>query len=341
MSCIATITGMLWRSDGTQAGTVMVRRFPPGIYDGNRLLAGVGSLLFFRAGSDDAGSRKGSELWRSDGSRTGTRMVRDIWPGKGDSFSGRRDAYASFGGDLYFSAGTASHGTELWRSDGTEAGTYMVKDVVPGAAFSDPGAFIAYGGALFFAAGDAGSGQLWRTDGTREGTTLVKDVLPGAISLGIDALTDAGGTLFLSVEHEAHAELWTSDGTASGTSMVKDYPAGRFAGPISLTDVGGIPYFFANEKGYGEELWRSDGTDAGTLLVKDISPGQGSSIVNAYPGEHLLVDGAGTVCFAADDSIHGLELWKSDGTAAGTLMVKDIDSGSQGSSSSDLLFAPA
>jgi len=326
----------LWKSDGTAVGTVMLRRFPGRSYESARLLAGVGSLLFFRARSNDVGS----ELWRSDGSRTGTVLVKDIWPGHGDSFPGIRDSYASWGSDLYFNAWTASHGEELWRSDGTESGTYMLKDVLPGPFGSDPGFFMASGGALFFAAGDAGFGQLWRTDGTRAGTILVKDVVPGAVGLGIDGLADAGGTLFIGVDYESHGELWQSDGTTAGTSSVKSYPAGRWAGPTSLTGVGGTPFFFASGMGHGEELWRSDGTDAGTILVKDINPGRGSSVLEGV-GEHLIADGAGTAFFAADDGTQGVELWKSDGTAAGTVLVRDVSPGSASSSPEDLVYIPA
>ena len=332
----------LWRSDGTGAGTIFVKGFPPDSFMPfrSRLLADIGGVLLFRAGDRDVGPRKGSELWRSDGTRMGTRVVKDIWPGKGDSFPALHDTFARFEGRLYFSAWTASHGIELWRSDGTGAGTYMVKDLVSSGFSVGPGPLLSFGGALYFAAGDAGSGQLWRTDGTRAGTNLVKDVVPGAVGEAIEVLAGAGGTLFLSVDQGSHAELWKSDGTASGTSIVKDYTAGGSAGPISLADVDGKLLFFAKEKESGEELWGSDGTQAGTMLVRDINLGQGSSI-GFYPEAHLCVDGAGTAYFAADDSIHGRELWKTDGTTAGTFMVKDANPGSASSEPGRFAYVPS
>ncbi|NIP52547.1 MAG: hypothetical protein GWN61_15505, partial [candidate division Zixibacteria bacterium] len=47
----------------------------------------------------------------------------------------------------------------------------------------------------------------------------------------------------------------------------------------------------------------------------------------SYPSSLINVNG--TLFFAASDGIHGYELWKSDGTAAGTVMVKDINPGNQ------------
>ena len=74
------------------------------------------------------------------------------------------------------------------------------------------------------------------------------------------------------------------------------------------------------------ELWKSDGTTAGTVLVKDINPGltAGYPNVPASSEPYGLTALDGQLLFTANDGIHGDELWKSDGTAAGTVLVKDI-----------------
>src|SRR5689334_5427015 len=93
--------------------------------------------------------------------------------------------------------------------------------------------------------------------------------------------------------------------------------------PENAVAVGNVIYFIANDGRHGKELWKSDGTGPGTNMVKDIYPGVGSlDPEDIYPGELTNVNG--TLFFVADDGSHGVELWKSDGTNAGTVMVKDI-----------------
>jgi ELWxxDGT repeat protein len=64
------------------------------------------------------------------------------------------------------------HGRELWKSDGTTAGTQLVKDIEPGRYGSDPRTLTAVGDVLFFSRGD----ELWKSDGSEAGTILVKDI---------------------------------------------------------------------------------------------------------------------------------------------------------------------
>jgi ELWxxDGT repeat protein len=106
--------------------------------------------------------------------------------------------------------------------------------------------------------------------------------------------------------------------------MIRDINPGQGdSNPQFLTNVNGVLYFEADDGAQGGELWKSDGTAAGTLLVKDIAPDDSDSF-----GQQLT-NADGTLFFtAADRSFgvgdHGDELWKTDGTAAGTVIVKDI-----------------
>ena len=80
-------------------------------------------------------------------------------------------------GTLFFTAKDVTHGTELWRSDGTVAGTSLVKDIRSGSDSSDPGLLTNVNGTLFFTANDGTTGrELWKSDGTAAGTVLVKDI---------------------------------------------------------------------------------------------------------------------------------------------------------------------
>ena len=110
--------------------------------------------------------------------------------------------------------------------------------------------------------------------------------------------------------------------------MVKDIRSGSSSSsPYSLTAVGNILYFAANNETNGRELWKSDGTANGTVMVKDINSGSSGSIdVDRFEGPIMTAVG-NTLYFSATDGPNGFELWKSDGTANGTMMVKDIYNG--------------
>jgi ELWxxDGT repeat protein len=315
--------GNLWKSDGTVAGTVQVNEIHPASYGSNfNYLTGVGGTLFF-VGYDAA---HGWELWKSDGTAAGTVLVKDILPG---SDSASPSNLTNVGGTLFFQANDGAHGTELWTSDGTTAGTILVKDVLPGSNSAGAGYLTNVGGTLLFTADDSVHGsELWKSDGTTAGTVLVKDILPGSNTSHPRYFTNVGGTLFFQADDGVHGYgLWKSAGTAAGTVMVKDIGAGGVgSNPMYLTNVAGTMLFLANDGTHGLELWKSDGTATGTLLVKDINPGsEDSAIINTTT---QMVNVGGTLYFRANDGTHGWELWKSDGTAAGTMMLKDICLGS-------------
>ena len=176
-----------------------------------------------------------------------------------------------------------------------------------------------------------------------------------------------GDTLFFSIDVDVpdvlrgHTELWKSDGTAAGTVMVKTWASRTFCASPHPTVVGSVAssgrpqeaghslhavgdtlFFAADDGTHGRELWKSDGTEAGTVMVKDINPslvaGETSEQGRVRDGLYKppryptcektdLVAVGDTAYFWATDGMHGLELWKSDGSEAGTVMVKDIVEG--------------
>lgn len=257
--------------------------------------------------------RKQPELWSARPSRVGWMLamicllavnaggqtssavlVKDINPG---AWPSTPQTLTDVNGTLFFIGPT----DELWRSDGTVAGTVLVRDDL---GFSSP-KLTNVSGILFFAT----SHGLWRSDGTAAGTVLVTNVssiLPGG-------LTNVDGTLFFATL--VTAELWKSGGTATGTMRVRDFRDDR---PITLVsqliDVNGTLFFIVtNVPGFA--LWKSDGTAAGTVRVKNFP-----EVLNSTGVTNV----GGTLFFAADDGTHGWELWKSDGTEVGTVLVKDI-----------------
>jgi ELWxxDGT repeat protein len=310
----------LWRSDGTEAGTVLVKDINPGPSSSSpRDLTRVGSVVFFRA--DDGGH--GYELWKSDGTAAGTVLVKDINPGApsgADPIPDSLDIFhsTSMGGLLFFIANDVPPvvGNILWRSDGTAEGTVPVNGAGP-----PPYGGVSYlrriGSTLYFSAaiGPTFSERgLWKTDGMAAGTTLVRPFV------GVISLTDLDGLLYFTADDGmSGAELWRSDGTPGGTVLVKEVnpgPMGSVNGPLQVAS--GRVFFSAFTAASGSHgLWVSDGTEVGTSLVKDITVG----------GVTRFVGVRGLTFFAAQDSLRGSELWRSDGTTAGTALVEDIGPG--------------
>lgn len=172
------LTTTLWKSDGTEAGTVMVStntaRFPFGIQPA--YLAALNNEVYFAA---DIDTESGGALWKSDGTEGGTVVVKDM---DVNSTGGGVQYLANIGNTLYFSGFPgASANSELWKSDGSAAGTIFVKDVNPGLSGSNSSNFTDHGGRVYFVANTADYGsEIWATDGTETGTALVADLYPEA-----------------------------------------------------------------------------------------------------------------------------------------------------------------
>ena len=310
----------LWKSDGTNDGTVRVADIRPGS-DGS-LPADftiVGSELFFSA---DDGTH-GRELWKTSGTVGTTDMVRDIRAiGSGSSVPSH---LVSMGGELFFTASgydpgppIAQHGTELWKSDGPEAGTVLVKDIRPGPDGSFPDQLTVIGDKLVFQANDNVTGEeLWVSDGTAAGTMKLSAFNQTGFSSVVTQLTAVGGTLFFTAFGPAGKELYTSTGT--GVALVEDLsPGATSTAFVSLSAGNGVLYFVATVDA-NRALWTSNGTPEGTNILLDLAPG---STADQYSP---AIDVNGTMYFTADDGTTGSRLWKSDGTPGGTMEVAPID----------------
>ena len=322
----------LWRTDGTLGGTIIVRDINPGAVGSvPEYLTDVNGTLFFSAYTDSYGE----ELWKTDGTAAGTVQVKDIYAdffsvsSNVNGLSSHPEFLCNVNGTLFFTAvnlGNVGFGGELWKSDGTAAGTVMVKDIHPTTGSSIKN-LINYNGTLLFTAFEPLSGaELWKSDGTAGGTVLVADILPGTASSDPDHLIIESGILYFNANAGSNSELWRSDATLAGTFMVADINPTASSAPDDLTPTGaGIFYFIADNGSLGRELWKSDGTQAGTVLVKDIFPGVSAS----NPQELFYANNS--LFLSATSAAEGFELWKSDGTDAGTVLVKDIYPGTSSS----------
>ena len=331
----------LWKSDGTASGTVLVRAFSYLNAYGDDLLArpyyltNVNGNLFFTA--DDG--VHGWQLWESDGTTGGTKIVDNISPAGDAGFYDLTDV----NGRLFFVANDGTDGWQLWASDGTSTGTIMLSDVnASGGGLYAAGHYnlTAVNAKVFFTASDGIHGtQLWKSDGTIAGTMAVSSGNQSDGGLSPGDLTAAGNTLFFSASDGIDGtQLWTSDGTPSGTVMVSSGNANNGGlGPANLTAVGNTLFFTANNGSDGTQLWESDGTTVGTKMVSCVNVGVGFS--DSGPAKYdigNLTNVNGTLYFTGNDGIHGTELWENDGTSTGTFMVADIIPGTAGSYPSSL-----
>ena len=294
--------------EGVKANISTVRNLAK---DKNLVVAGSpekGYYAFFAA-SD---SEHGEELWVTDGTKEGTRMVKDIIPG---SQSSDVCYLTRFNDKVVFAATTDDYGTELWISDGTENGTYMVKDIHE-INSSNPRGFTQVNETqVVFAAqnfdseiysADGAQWWLWVTDGTEEGTKLIKECMmkfPGQDNTTWKTpYCRVGRKVFFKaddVDGTMGGELWVTDGTEAGTQFVMDINTEEIASGTADSALDSFTNFY-NEKLFfkafsiesSNEPWASDGTPEGTYQIYDSNPtfddtgfprGGGASDVAMYP----------------------------------------------------------
>lgn len=288
------------------------------------------------------GSNGGHELFKYDGSNSPT-LFKNINPGGGSD--PKVYSYTTTG-FYYVAATTANEGRELWKTDGTAAGTVLVEDINPGTASSDPDIMIMRGSRLFFAATHPDSGrELWKSEGTAATTSLYQN-------FGIDYLIgftwyiNSGNPKFLTASNFASpATFYLSAQTTlvntnlyNITSVSNQPPTLTLVKSVGIgsegTQIGsGNTIFFSGwDAQNSQELWKSDGTESGTALLKNIYEEPAGS----YPNVGAAVNLNGNLIFAANDGTNGRELFKSDGTATNTLLLKDCYSGEYGSSPKEL-----
>ena len=313
----------LWVADGTGTDTPMSFDVtgPTGYFSDGFFAAG--SRIYFNV----CDASHGCEPWVSDGSGPGTHLLKDIYPGPGNS-----DAYefVALGSGVVFAATDPTHGRELWISD--NAGTRLVRDILPGPSSAYPFTLVSVGNRVVFSADDDIHGaEPWVTDGTKAGTRLLKDIAhgtSGSSPLGGGNALFKGKLYFIANDGVHGQELWRTNGTAAGTQLGVDvWHGARSSDPYQLIATSTALFFTAQDANHGDELWRTNGTASGTGLARDLTPGVGSTEIGLYPQEAATL--GGELVFAAVVGNHGAELWTSKGTPSSTRILKEIGPGSQ------------
>jgi ELWxxDGT repeat protein len=301
-------------------------------------------------------------LWRSDGTSSGTFLVRQIGSG---AFTSRPRYLTNVNGTLFFVANDGT-GDKIWRSNGDAASTQRLDSLTTG--LSAPRFLANLNNTLFFTANSPTYGrELFRSNANFTAATLVADINSGTASSNPSFLFPFGNKLlFAANDGTSGTELWAHDTVSSQTFRVLDInPGSGHSYPAEFAEVDGVVYFSAIQAGLGRELWKTDGSSANTSLVADINPGPGDSqprsltnlngrlafsantpsvgrelfffdpatgtpqlVKDIHPtGSSVprsLTNVNGTLFFAANDGQHGYELWQSDLTAAGTILAIDF-----------------
>lgn len=307
-----------WVSDGTAAGTFLLADLCPGPCSSSpRFPVATGDgAAFFRA-APDAGS---GALWVTRGTPASTFRLTEAGTYPVHRFDVGAGVWVAEQRLFYFTAGDNEHGEELWRTDGTPAGTFQVADIRPGPAGSLPSWLASFRGKVFFNADDGSGAALWVSDGTAQGTRLVKDAHPGSQQTAGPTFLNVIGTrlVFFFIDgNPGVSPLWSSDGTARGTVPLPGLDAADPQPGVAKT--GRLLFFRGSDRQRGTELWATDGTVKGTRPVTKFSksfPFASGNQPEAALGNRYV--------FLADDGVRGAEPWITDGTPAGTRLLRDI-----------------
>jgi len=327
----------LWRTDGTAAGTYMVRDINPGPESSepaDRFII-LNNEIYFSAFT----AQNGREIWKTNGTTNGTVMVKDVTVGTGSSNYSTFFKLEKTSNYVFFITNSAGAAGQLWRTDGTNAGTLMLRDCTPHGSVATPLMLQSMNDKLYFSTSTMANGrELWVTDGTVAGTQMLNDINPGSFSSFPDNAMPFNGKLYFIAESANEGrELWVTDGTPVGTQMIKDIEPGEgWSDPLLYNAIktNNKFYFTCATTDHGYEIWESDGTSNGTKLFVDIETGAGDAFPFLLSPFQNGTDGFGgplfqgnKFFFTAYNSTTGFELYVSDGTVAGTKIVKDISAG--------------
>lgn len=291
----------LWKSDGTTEGTVQLATFAGTISTNGRILDSTGdeSAFYFMVVSGAASS---AQIWQTDGTPEGTVIVdmgefyidseTDIHATDSDVFVANQASIAkmddssatvnwSYGfGDMhawymtnvsdtiFIAANDGEHGQEMWRTDGTTSGTFMLQDIYPGAVGSDPHALTPVGNELYFVVRSASDPEtimdLWKSDGSVAGTVLVKQFTS---PFGIEdfGLANMGDELVFWSAVSGYRALWLTGGTVSGVQKIMDFNGIDTDNMLVHNDV----FYFIGGKSLetGIQLWKRDCRSVGAVNV--------------------------------------------------------------------------
>lgn len=273
-------------------------------------LTSYNNVLVFRAND----GVHNDELWVSDGSQEGTKMIKDIWEGG----RGNPVAFTEYNDLLYFTAFNPYHG--LWATDATTEGTHLVL-IVDSMSDQISSELFVFKERLYFVLNNFNSHTqyLYKTDGTANGTELVKKISDSQTYS--NHFTIYNDHFYFSGVDSIHGkELWVSDGSSQGTHLFKDINPIESSYPEKFVVSNNLLFFIAKDtESTNRSLWITDGNPENTRRVRNTQP-------DDYCRPVYMIDFQNKLFFSGTDNINGRELWVSDGTEEGTFMLKNLNS---------------
>jgi len=306
----------LWKSDLTQNGTAVIKNIHKGAFSAYPLnLMSFRNELYFTAYSP----QYNREIWKSDGTNEGTILLKNINDHAYESSLDSDTLLFEHNDRTYFVADDGIHGEEIWVSDGSTEGTYILKDIAVGATDNDIRNFTSFKNLLYFTAEDTEHGrELWKTDGTTAGTLLVKDIYPGPNNSYAHDFVLLNDSLYFYANTPNGTKLFISDGTDAGTYPLDQSNGDTLKNIRYLNLVNDKLYFQASGSDGDVEPYVSDGTTAGTHLVKNINLTSGS-----YP--EVFVGTEDMTFFTAHPIMFQAFIYTTDGSTQSTTQLKDSD----------------
>lgn len=312
----------LFKSDGTINGTQLVKDINPGYncIDNPSEMKEINGVLYFSA----IDGIHGYELWRSDGTESGTFMVKDIRNGNQSSMRNFNDKqeFTVINDILYFNADDGINGFELWRSDGTESGTFMIKDINNSSNFnygSYAREFVLLNNTIYFIANDITGTGLWTTDGTESGTNKIINLndmrVLKAVNNKLIIVAETSGTTY------GPHDIWVSDGTASGTNHLQSF-GDNIDSLIQFTTILNNELYFVAKSpdSTRKAVYKTNGTASGTTILFD---GANHPIMPELDIDHIMTC-SNYVYFTVQDSFNTeKELWRTNGTVTEQIAGSD------------------
>lgn len=321
--------GEVWVTDGTQEGTIGLQNVITGSDIAPvQAIGAVGNLAVYAAVSNDGVLR----LHATYATAYADTPVIYNFPSNISSVG----YFKTINNILYFEANnTSTLHNEIWRTDGTTAGTYLLKDL--GLDYGFASDFIAFNNNIYFITISSTYGDyIWKSDGTASGTNKLKQI---STVFNFDNYSPAyaatSTALFFTANDGVNGkETWVTDGSASGTKMLQDLFAGSGgSSPSSLVVLNNVLYLSANNGITGQELYKYDAGSGNNIeLVKDIFPGSTGSNPSS-----LAINNNSVVFSATSNTNDGAELWVSGGDAGNTLEIDNITKPATVSSSPQLI----